>query len=184
MKFPTKLAVLLALSAPLIFPVQHAFATPEESCSSQSGLCWPILKMGSRGEKVVTLQTLLKGRGLRVKTDGQFGTATRNAVRTLQKQRKLRVDGIVGSQTWSELAPDLKRGARGETVRQLQVLLNRLDKTKPKIATDGFYGVQTAKAVNRLNDAMSFDVAARGEDRSRANEVTWCALLGGHFDGE
>lgn len=179
-----KLALLVALSTPLALPIRHALAVTEESCSTRSGLCWPVLKVGSKGEKVVTLQTLLKGRGLRVKVDGKFGKSTQNAVRILQKQRKLHVDGSVGHQTWSALTPYLEHGARGETVKRLQILLNRWDKNKPILATDGFYGAQTANAVRRLNNAMSFDVPAPGEDRSGANEVSWCALLGGHFDGE
>ena len=182
MKTLFQLALLLALTASFALPVPRALAAQQESCSPTSGLCWPVLKLGSRGEKVVTLQTLLKGRGLRLKIDGKFGASTQNAVRIVQKQRKLRVDGIVGYQTWSDLTPYLERGARGETVRRLQVLLNRRGE---KLAADGFYGAQTADAARRLNDDMSFDdTPAPGEDRKAANEVTWCALLGGHFDGE
>ena len=184
MKNLTVIALVLTLLAPFALPVRGALAAPDESCSSQSGLCWPILKFGSRGEKIVTLQTLLRGRGLHLESDGKFGASTQNAVRALQKQSKLRVDGNVGSQTWAALAPDLKRGARGETVKRLQILLNLWDKEKSALVTDGFYGVQTANAVRRVNDAMSFDDPAPGEDRSRTNEITWCALLGGHVDGE
>ena len=174
-------ALLLALTAPFILPSPQALAASEESCSPRSGLCWPVLEIGSRGEEVVTLQTWLKGRGLRVQADGRFGSSTQNAVRVVQKQHKLRADGIVGYQTWSALTPYLERGERGATVRRLQVLLNRRGE---KLVTDGFFGAQTAKAVRRLNDIMSFNDAEPGEDRTWAGESVWCALLGGHFDGE
>lgn len=189
--FFKKLCLLLLLSAPMLSasplaaPLAAARPEPSESCSGVTGLCWPILRLGSRGEKVRTLQILLKSRGVRVAPDGSFGSTTQSAVRTLQRQKHLRVDGLVGEQTWSQLVPDLARGARGESVRRLQVLLNESDKKwnrgRRQVKVDGFYGSQTREAVRRINVEMSFEPI---KGSGQADEAVWCALLGGHFDGE
>lgn len=59
-----------------------------------------ILKKGSRGEDVKTLQ-----RALHLYEDGIFGNLTEEAVKELQRKYGLTVDGIVGAQTWAIL-PD------------------------------------------------------------------------------
>lgn len=59
-----------------------------------------ILKKGSRGEDVKTLQ-----RALHLYVDGIFGDLTEEAVKELQRKYGLTVDGIVGAQTWAVL-PD------------------------------------------------------------------------------
>lgn len=49
-------------------------------------------------------QTLLNARlMLRLKVDGYFGRSTEMAIRKLQQERGLSVDGIIGSETWSVL---------------------------------------------------------------------------------
>lgn len=55
-----------------------------------------ILKKGSRGEDVKTLQ-----RALHLYEDGIFGNLTEEAVKELQRKYGLTVDGIVGAQTWA-----------------------------------------------------------------------------------
>ncbi len=59
-----------------------------------------ILKKGSRGPAVVTLQKKLTSLGYSTKgTDGIFGANTDSAVRKFQKAKHLQVDGIVGPAT-------------------------------------------------------------------------------------
>lgn len=66
---------------------------------------YPILRQGSRGIYVKFLQQLLESNLIPVGTiDGIFGTQTANAVRTFQTERGLVVDGIVGINTWNEIA--------------------------------------------------------------------------------
>ncbi|MCQ2317077.1 MAG: peptidoglycan-binding protein [Bacteroidales bacterium] len=63
-----------------------------------------LLKRGSKGPEVKTLQRLLNAvnnAGLDV--DGDFGTATRNAVITYQASRGLGADGECGAKTWDKL---------------------------------------------------------------------------------
>ena len=65
-----------------------------------------VLKKGSEGADVNALQTLLIGYGFSCGsygTDGDFGKATDNAVRSYQKAAGLEVDGIVGPATWGKL---------------------------------------------------------------------------------
>ncbi|GHI00979.1 L,D-transpeptidase family protein [Neobacillus kokaensis] len=59
-----------------------------------------ILKRGSKGTAVITLQKKLTSLGYNTKgIDGSFGPNTEKAVRLFQKDRHLTVDGIVGPAT-------------------------------------------------------------------------------------
>ena len=55
-----------------------------------------ILKKGSKGEAVKTLQEFLK-----ITIDGDFGNNTEAAVKEFQSKNGLVVDGIVGQKTWA-----------------------------------------------------------------------------------
>lgn len=62
----------------------------------------PTLRRGDRGQDVVHLQTRLAAMGYGVgKIDGIFGIKTLEAVKALQIDNNLTVDGIVGSKTWA-----------------------------------------------------------------------------------
>lgn len=66
---------------------------------------YPILRQGSRGAYVRFLQQLLESNLIPVgKIDGFFGNQTTEAVRIFQAERGLVVDGIVGSNTWNQIA--------------------------------------------------------------------------------
>jgi len=55
-----------------------------------------VLKKGSKGESVRTLQEFLK-----ITIDGDFGSKTESAVKAFQKKTGLTVDGVVGKNTWA-----------------------------------------------------------------------------------
>lgn len=62
----------------------------------------PVLKMGSTGLPVRRAQKRISLVGYDVGgVDGRYGAATKGAVKKLQQQRGLVVDGVVGPQTWS-----------------------------------------------------------------------------------
>ena len=66
-----------------------------------------VLKKGSKGEQVKTLQRMLCAMGYSLgakkPVDGDFGTKTDAAVKSYQKNNGLTVDGIVGEKTWNKL---------------------------------------------------------------------------------
>ena len=66
----------------------------------------PTIRKGSKGTYVKECQNDLIKLGYDVgKTgaDGKFGNCTDKAVKAFQKDKKLKVDGIVGAKTWEEL---------------------------------------------------------------------------------
>lgn len=63
-----------------------------------------MLRNGSRGDTVVTLQKQLFGKGINPgAADGIFGPKTEEAVRRYQEQHGLQVDGIAGPETFTAL---------------------------------------------------------------------------------
>jgi peptidoglycan hydrolase-like protein with peptidoglycan-binding domain len=62
----------------------------------------PVLRNGSKGLPVRRLQNRMKLIGFEIpEVNGRFGPKTEAAVKTLQKQAGLVVDGIVGPNTWA-----------------------------------------------------------------------------------
>lgn len=65
-----------------------------------------VLRKGSKGNEVKTLQRLLTALGYSCGdsgVDGDFGNATLSAVKKFQKAKKLEIDGIVGKMSWTAL---------------------------------------------------------------------------------
>lgn len=125
-----------------------------------------ILKKGSTGDQVKTLQTKLNILGYNLKVDGSFGSITDKAVRDFQKKYGLYVDGIVGEKTIKKLdeviasmsnnssvttplvtiaKATLKKGAKGDNVKVLQNNLNAIIKSGLKV--DGSFGTITETSV-------------------------------------
>ena len=62
----------------------------------------PVLRLGARGLPVRRLQSRMSAVGFDTGgVDGQFSPKTEAAVKQLQQQAKLVVDGIVGPKTWA-----------------------------------------------------------------------------------
>ena len=83
-------------------PEQTETITNKEECNVDL----PVLKKGSMGASVKALQLLLIGNKCSCGwygADGDFGSATEKAVTKFQTNKKITVDGIVGSETWSHL---------------------------------------------------------------------------------
>ncbi len=66
---------------------------------------YPVLRRGSEGDAVETLQVRLRLQGFPLTLDGDFGAATELAVKTFQKLADLVDDGVVGPKTWAVLIP-------------------------------------------------------------------------------
>jgi N-acetylmuramoyl-L-alanine amidase len=123
-----------------------------------------VLRRGARGEAVRDLQARLAGAGYPSNADesGELGEATERAVRAFQEARGLRVDGIVGPETWSSL---VERGyelgdrllyrrrpmLRGDDVAELQLRLNALGFDAGR--EDGILGDDTSAALTEFQRA-------------------------------
>jgi N-acetylmuramoyl-L-alanine amidase len=118
-----------------------------------------IYHAGDRGPEIADIQSRLTSLGAVIDDPelvGVFGSSTETAVRWFQQERHLRVDGLVGPDTWEQLVEagwrlgdrTLYHRApmfRGDDVRELQRMLNALGFDSGK--EDGFYGPRTDAAL-------------------------------------
>jgi peptidoglycan hydrolase-like protein with peptidoglycan-binding domain len=106
------LASVLAVGATAV-TAGPAAAAPVGAAASAEAAGWycgydnrttpPTISYGSQGNTVREAQCLLLSLGYSVGSsgiDGDFGSATRSAVRAFQSDYGLAVDGIVGPRTW------------------------------------------------------------------------------------
>ena len=117
-----------------------------------SGVSYPTIRRGDRGQYVLYLQWMLTVYGYAPGSpDGIFGANTEAAVRRFQRDNSLGVDGIVGRQTWMRLLtdfdspPTVRQGSRGIYVLYLQQKL--LSKLYPVGTPDGIFGPNTLAQV-------------------------------------
>jgi peptidoglycan hydrolase-like protein with peptidoglycan-binding domain len=108
---PMLLAVGLLAASPLSFQpveaVSHAAAVKEDKLPANLENLMTVapehqytLRKGSTRIEVKLLQWTLNHYGLKTEVDGIFGAATDKSVRQYQKDKGLKVDGIVGVNTW------------------------------------------------------------------------------------
>lgn len=82
------------------------------STSSGSFTGVGLLKVGSRGSAVSSLQQRLKDLGYQPgKVDGIFGSGTHKALRDFQRDNGLVVDGIAGNKTYAKLDNPVRNGS-------------------------------------------------------------------------
>ncbi len=159
---------------------------------------FPALSKGSRGERVLRLQTRLRELGYYAgETDGQFGGGTEQAVMLFQQANGLDADGYVGEATEAILYSDsavrytgtpvtsaaptaaastpvpfpgtLRSGSKGDSVITLQTRLRELGYYTGAI--DGDYGRGTQNAVSAFQSANG--LTADGV----CGQLTWTALF-------
>jgi N-acetylmuramoyl-L-alanine amidase len=119
------------------------------------------LGVGAHGEPVRDVQRRLValGYGVDAVDDGSFGPLTEEAVRGFQQSRGLRVDGIVGPDTWTALVEAGYRLGdrflyhrtpmqRGDDVVELQSNLGALGFDAGRV--DGICGPDTARALREF----------------------------------
>jgi N-acetylmuramoyl-L-alanine amidase len=118
-----------------------------------------IFRLGDTGSEVGDIQERLCGLGATIdeaERGGRFGPSTESAVRGFQERRRLRVDGIVGDDTWGQLVEAGYRLGdrtlylhsplhRGDDVRALQRKLNALGFDAGR--EDGLLGRNTERAL-------------------------------------
>ena len=143
-------------------------------------IAWPVVRRGSDGQPVRSLQYLLRARGHTVAVDGAFGARTDRAVRAFQRSRGLAVDGVVGPATWRALLVTVRRGSRGDAVRAVQdqfQFRNQSGDPSKGLRVDGIFGADTERSVRAFQRAV--ELPADGIVGPR----TWNQLIGGALSG-
>lgn len=111
-----------------------------------------MMQKGNKGYSVGIVQIFLKSLGYYSgKIDNDFGAVTEAAVKNYQKNKKIVIDGIVGSQTvtsfFKYIKLNLKNGSTGETVDKYMGLLTKLGLYNGKM--DKKFGPLMEKSVRR-----------------------------------
>lgn len=112
---------------------------------------WPLLRNGSHGTDVRTVQRLLVAHGRNLTIDGLFGSGTQAAVVSFQRSRGLSADGVVGPMTWNALIITVKQGNSGQAVAAVQEQLGA--NGCRGVAIDGVFGPATNAAVRTFQRA-------------------------------
>jgi N-acetylmuramoyl-L-alanine amidase len=121
-----------------------------------------VYRKDDRGPEIVDIQDRLVALGAEIEDaerGGTFGASTEDAVRWFQGERNLRVDGLVGPDTWEQLVEAGWRLGdrtlyhrsplfRGDDVRDLQRKLNALGFDAGK--EDGLYGPRADAALRQF----------------------------------
>lgn len=135
---------------------------------------YPVLYPWDVGPPVARMQELLRAHGLSIRVDGDYGWRTEVAVKTFQRQHGLRVDGVVGAETWAVLAATVKPGTRllrygysGADVYELQGLLQVNGRA---VKRTGLFDADTKSAV------IGFQREHRLRDDGIVDSVTWTLL--------
>lgn len=137
-----------------------------------------VLKFGSTGEAVETLQKNLNELDFHLQIDASFGRETERAVSFLQSMHGLTVDGTLGQATEKAIERLIKEstgnyirvlqiGVKGKAVEQLQLTLRKLGFT---VEVDQSFGLETKKAVQQFQKKHQLEI-----DGS-VGPITWAML--------
>ena len=136
--------------------------TIEQPNNEKEEIIYSLIKKGSKGNLVRIAQGKLLAKGYRLPkygADGDFGSETVEAVKELQKDANIGVDGIIGNDTWNVLNSDfqkptasypgylLKKWQQSEDVRKVQQRLIDLGYSCGACGADSIFGNGTYNAV-------------------------------------
>lgn len=139
------------------------------------------LRKGDKGDAVKEMQLLLLEAGCTLEkygADGHFGAETLEALKAYQTAHNLTPDGICGVKTWESLKsetntsegqktpdtgntstaterPTIRKGSKGDAVREMQTLLVKAGCTLPRYGIDGKCGSETVEAIKAFQTANS-----------------------------
>ena len=104
------------------------------------------VKMGETSDRVKEIQKLLS-----LKDDGQFGSGTQKAVMAFQKENKLKVDGVVGVQTYGKML-EVKKGITDQA--ELEKMKEEFKKMPDKLSKE---------IISIINDPRYYEIYERIE---------------------
>ena len=130
---------------------------------------------GIEGEDVRTVQYLVTAQGHPTGVDGDFGPATKAAVRAFQSSRGLGTDGIVGPQTWPQLIIQVQQGSNGDAVSAVQSQIHSRGDGANQITIDGIFGPVTNDAVRAFQTLAGLSVDGI------VGPQTWNHLVNGYL---
>ncbi|MET3683303.1 peptidoglycan hydrolase-like protein with peptidoglycan-binding domain [Alkalibacillus flavidus] len=117
-----------------------------------------LIQRGDRGKDVEQLQRTLISKGYDLPqygADGVFGSETEQAVKSLQQDAGITVDGIVGPETRRAMDREMtlptgiyRKGSRGQAVQHIQRALERIGFSPGPV--DGIYGPKTEAAIKQF----------------------------------
>ncbi len=172
------------LAVPLM--PQQAVAAPAKTV-----LGWPTFKQ-TNSRKVVpevkAIQFLLRARGFYPsQPDGIFGAQTTAAIKKFQRNRGLKVDGIVGSATFPKLVQTVKRGSRGDAVRAAQILLrdfvgHEAQYPYADMKVDGVFGYNTESAVRDYQNEHGVGGSELIKVNGVVDTLTWALVFHSKLD--
>lgn len=146
--------------------LRNGTSTPHVTPATNPKPSRGYLLNGDTGSSVKSLQELLNKAGYNVgSADGIFGNNTEKAVRKLQSDHKIKVDGIAGNGTMQilealtakKIVKDyLGKNDTGSEVKQLQKDLNKV--LNLKLAEDGIFGQGTKDAVMKFQEKYKLAV--------------------------
>ena len=108
---------------------------------------------GSSGDDVIELQKLLKNNGYSdLAVDGKFGPKTQAAVKSYQEANGLKVDGIVGNNTWGALT---KASTQATTQPPASTATTTTPTTSKEWSYDPFQASSETTAANKNRQEVS-----------------------------
>lgn len=121
-----------------------------------------VIKIGSKGDTVKTLQLLLQKEGYSLIADGIFGNKTEDIVMDFQQLNNLNVDGIVGKATWNILLSN-------------EDSENRINDTRFILTTKNYFNKPFAKKSIVLHHTNGWVVRKGTKNSPSMNHFHWWA---------
>ncbi len=184
MKRLTLLLVIVACAL-CVSPITHAMAAPSQSKIKVQWLTFSQTNSKKVSSEVKAIQFLLRFRGFyKAQPDGIFGPQTVAAVKNFQRAKGLKVDGVVGPETFPKLVQTVKRGDRGDAVRAAQLLGREATdhiggQSYTGLKVDGVYGKATEEAIYYFQNAVVYPSQDPNPNANgKTDKMTWKLMFG------